>query len=111
MNFHSHLHRSDPHRALARAALVGLAAASITVIAGQAAQAATPPAFPNNIVVFPQRDFVTIEGYQGRVGQQATVVVTRNGVETSRAMGTVAAGDVALEINHPGGVLLARRDS
>jgi Fibronectin type III domain len=91
-------------RALAQAALVGLAAASITVIAGQAAQAADPPAAPNNIVVFPQRDFVTIEGYQGRVGQQATVTVTRNGVETSRAVGRVAAGDVALEINHPGGV-------
>ena len=84
--------------------MVGLAAASITVIAGQAAQAATPPNFPNNIVVFPQRDFVTIEGYANHVGENATVVVTRNGVETSRAVGRVAAGDVALEINHPGGV-------
>ena len=74
------------------------------MIAGPATQAATPPAAPNNIVVFPQRDFVTIEGYQGRVGQQATVTVTRGGVETSRAVGRVAAGDVALEINHPGGV-------
>jgi hypothetical protein len=95
---------SGPRRALAQTALVGLAVASITVIAGQAAQSADPPAAPNNIVVFPQRDFVTIEGYQGRVGQQATVTVTRKGVETSRAVGTVAAGDVALEINHPGGV-------
>ena len=91
-------------RALAKSAVVGLAAASITVIAGQAAPAAEPPAAPNNIVVFPQRDFVTIEGYQNRVGQQATVTVTRNGVETSRAVGNVSAGDVALEINHPGGV-------
>jgi hypothetical protein len=90
-------------RRLAQAALIGLAAASITVIAGQAAQAATPPAFPNNIIVFPQRDFVSVEGYQGRVGQLATVTVTRNGVETSRATGRVAAGDVAFEINHPGG--------
>ncbi len=91
-------------RALAKTALVGLAVAGITVIAGQAAQSADPPAAPNNIVVFPQRDFVTIEGYQGRVGQQATVTVIRKGVETSRAVGTVSAGDVALEINHPGGV-------
>jgi hypothetical protein len=96
--------QSRSRRALAQAALVGLAVASITVIAGQAAQSANPPAAPNNIVVFPQRDFVTVEGYQGRVGQQATVTVTRNGVETSRAVGRVAAGDVALEINHPGGV-------
>ncbi len=96
--------RERSRRALAQTALVGLAAASIAVIAGPATQAATPPAAPNNIVVFPQRDFVTIEGYQGRVGQQATVTVTRGGVETSRAVGRVAAGDVALEINHPGGV-------
>jgi hypothetical protein len=95
--------RKRSRRVLAQTALVGLAAAGITVVAGQAAQAATPPAFPNNIIVFPQRDFVSVEGYQGRVGQLATVTVTRNGVETSRATGSVAAGDVAFEINHPGG--------
>jgi hypothetical protein len=33
--------------------------------------AAAVPAFPNNIVVFPDRDFVTIEGYQDRIGQEA----------------------------------------
>ncbi|MGH3336202.1 MAG: fibronectin type III domain-containing protein, partial [Nocardioides sp.] len=104
MNLFTPPARKRSVRALTQTALVGLVAASIAVIAGQAVQAADPPAAPNNIVVFPQRDFVTIEGYQGRVGQQATVTVTRNGVETSRAVGRVAAGDVALEINHPGGV-------
>jgi len=93
--------RKRSRRALARTALVGVAAAGITVVAGQAVQAV--PVFPNNIVVFPQRDFVTIEGYQGRVGQVATVTVTRDGVQTGIATGTVAAGDVALEVNHPGG--------
>ena len=96
--------QNRPVRALASTALVGLVASGITMVAGQPAQAADPPNAPNNIVVFPQRDFVTVEGYQGRIGQQAIVVVTRNGVETSRAVGRVAAGDVALEINHPGGV-------
>ena len=30
------------------------------------------PAFPDNIVVFPDRDFVTVEGFQDHVGQTAT---------------------------------------
>ena len=101
MNFSRALARGRSRRTLARTAAVGLVLAGTAALAGQALAV---PAFPNNIVVFPQRDFVTIEGYQGRVGQQAVVTVTRSGVETSRAVGTIAAGDVALEINHPGGV-------
>ena len=93
-----------PGRALAHTALASLLAGSITVVAVQAAQAATPPVAPHNIVVFPQRDFVTLEGYEARAGQRAVVVVTRDGVETSRAAGTIGAGDPSLEINHPGGV-------
>ena len=104
MNLSTAPAQSRFRRALAQTTLVGLAAASIAMIAGQATQAAEPPAAPNNIVVFPQRDFVTIEGYQGRVGQQAVVTVTRGGVETSRAVGRIGAGDPAMEINHPGGV-------
>jgi hypothetical protein len=91
-------------RALAHGAVVGLLAGSITVVAGSAAQAASPPVAPNNIVVFPQRDFVTLEGYEARADQQVTVIVRRGGVETSRAVGTLGAGDPSLEINHPGGV-------
>ena len=90
-------------RALTHAALAGLMAGGITIVAGQAVQAV--PAPPHNIVVFPQRDFVVLEGYTNRlteVGKTATVVVTRGGVETSRATGTISAG--GLEINHPGGV-------
>jgi Fibronectin type III domain len=92
-------------RALTHAALAGLMAGGITMVAGQAVQAV--PAPPHNIVVFPQRDFVVLEGYTNRlteVGKTATVVVTRGGVETSRATGTISAGDPSLEINHPGGV-------
>jgi hypothetical protein len=104
MNTSSTPARKRSRRVLAQTALVGLAAAGITVLAGQAAQAATPPAFPHNIVVFPQRDFVSIEGYDQLAfeGKQATVTVTRSGVETSRAVGTISGG--GFEINHPGGV-------
>jgi hypothetical protein len=84
--------------------LAGLLAGGLTVATAQVAEAANPPVFPNNIVIFPQRDFVTLEGYEARAGQFATVVVTRGGVETSRAVGTVGAGDPSLEVNHPGGV-------
>ena len=65
---------------------------------------AAVPAFPDNIVVFPDRDFVTIEGYQDHLGETATVEVTRPGVGVvGSAQSVVAAGDVAFEINHPGG--------
>ncbi|MDR6416389.1 fibronectin type III domain-containing protein [Pseudarthrobacter sulfonivorans] len=57
------------------------------------------------MVVFPDRDFVTIEGYQDKIGETATVEVTRPGVGVvGSAQSVVAAGDVAFEINHPGGV-------
>ncbi len=65
---------------------------------------AAVPAAPDNLVVFPDRDFVTIEGYQDKVGQTATVEVTRGGGVVGSAQSVVAAGDVAFEINHPGGV-------
>lgn len=75
-----------------------------SLLAVPAAHAAVP-SFPDNLVVFPDRDFVTIEGYQDRIGQTATVEVRRSGVGVvGSAQGVVSAGDVAFEINHPGGV-------
>ncbi len=68
------------------------------------AQAATPPTAPNNIVIFPERDFLSLEGYQDKVGQKATITVLRKGEVSGKATGTIAAGDPALEVNHPGGV-------
>lgn len=66
---------------------------------------AAVPSFPDNLVVFPDRDFVTIEGYQEHVGETATVEVHRPGAGTvGSAQSVVSAGDVAFEINHPGGV-------
>ncbi|MCU1424374.1 MAG: Fibronectin type domain protein [Microbacteriaceae bacterium] len=90
-----------------RATSIGVSAAVLIapfIIAVPTAAAAVPT-FPDNIVVFPDRDFITIEGYQDRVGQTATVEVTRPGVGVvGSAKSVVSKGDVAFEINHPGGV-------
>src|SRR3954471_16304248 len=82
----------------------GLAVATATggILVAETASAAVPT-FPDNVVVFPDRDFVTIEGYQDHIGQEATVTVTRGTQVVGSAVGTVAEGDVAFEINHPGG--------
>lgn len=89
------------NRRIAATAVASLAAAGI---AGAAIVAeAAPPAFPNNVVVFPDRDFVTIEGYQDHIGDTALVEVTRGGEVIGSAKGVVEEGDVAFEINHPGG--------
>ena len=100
----------DKRRALARlrftkrttaAALGGVA--SLATIGAIVASAAVVPTFPDNVVVFPDRDFVTIEGYQDHVGETGTVTVTRGGQVIGSAQGKVEAGDVAFEVNHPGG--------
>ena len=66
------------------------------------ASAATPE-FPNNLVVFPDRDFLAVEGYQDRVGETALIEVTRGGEVVGSARATIAEGDPAIEVNHPGG--------
>lgn len=67
--------------------------------------AAAVPLFPDNIIVFPDRDFVSVEGYEDRAGQTATLEVTRPGAGIiGSAQATVSAGGVAFEVNHPGGV-------
>jgi Chitobiase/beta-hexosaminidase C-terminal domain len=88
-------------RRLLTGALVAATATSGLVMAQSAS--AAPPAAPNNIVVFPNRDFVTIEGFQNRVGQTATLEVLRGTTVVGSAQSVVAAGDVAFEVNHPGG--------
>jgi hypothetical protein len=89
-------------RAVALAALTA-AGTMLTATLGAGVAVAAPPVFPDNLVVFPDRDFVTIEGFQDRVGETATVEVRRAGQVVGSARGLVEAGDVAFEINHPGG--------
>jgi hypothetical protein len=95
----------DPRRRFSKrtagAAFAGGVASLATV--GAIVASAAVPTFPDNVVVFPDRDFVTIEGYQDHIGETATVSVTRGGTVMGSAVGTVAEGDVAFEINHPGG--------
>jgi hypothetical protein len=91
-----------------RFAAIGVTAAA-TVLATLALPASSAsaaiPTFPDNITVFPDRDFVSVSGYQGRVGQTATLEVTRPGVGmVGSANAVVQAGDIAFEVNHPGGV-------
>jgi hypothetical protein len=65
---------------------------------------AAVPTFPNNLLVFPNRDFITVEGYQDHAGEKATVELSRAGKVVGSAIGTISGGDVAFEINHPGGI-------
>jgi hypothetical protein len=89
-----------------RALVAGLVAAGLagSALAFPGVAAAVPPEFPDNIVVFPDRDFVTLEGFQDRVGQTGLVEVRRAGAVIGSAKGVVEAGDVAFEVNHPGGL-------
>jgi hypothetical protein len=86
----------------AAALLVGSVAALGT--AGAISATAAPPSFPDNVVVFPDRDFVSVEGYQTHKGETALLEVTRDGKVIGSAKSEVAEGDVAFEVNHPGGV-------
>ena len=88
-----------------RAVVAALVAAGLagSALALPGIAAAAVPTFPDNVVVFPDRDFVTIEGYQDHVGQTATVEVWRGTQIVGSVQGVVEAGDVAFEVNHPGG--------
>ncbi len=89
-----------------RAALVAALAVSLSgaAVLTAASASAAVPTFPDNLVVFPNRDFVTIEGYQDHIGETATIEVHRDGVGiVGSAKGVVEEGDVAFEVNHPGG--------
>ncbi len=84
-------------------AALGLALTPMLMLAAPAAAAV--PAFPNNVVVFPNRDFVSLEGYSEHAGETALLEVTRPGVGVVGSATAVVSGtDVAFEVNHPGGV-------
>ena len=64
------------HSKRAEAALIVVGGLARLATIGAFAASAAVPAFPDNIVVFPDRDFVTVEGYQDHIGETATVEVT-----------------------------------
>ncbi|MGG5259478.1 fibronectin type III domain-containing protein [Phycicoccus avicenniae] len=92
--------RRTPRRLLSLTGAFGLVVAGIAV--AQPASAAVP-AFPDNVVVFPDRDFVSVEGYERYAGERAVVRVVRDGTVMGSAEAVVSGTDVAFEINHPGG--------
>src|SRR3954453_551222 len=79
----------------------GIAAMGAT---GAIVASAATPSFPDNLVVFPDRDFLAVEGYQDHIGETALIEVSREGQVVGSAYAPIAEGDPAVEINHPGGV-------
>ena len=89
---------------MAAALLVGLPAVLVGGASGAGALTSNLPVFPNNLNVFPNRDFVSIDGYSEHGGDAAKIEVTRPGVGVvGSAIGIVSGGDLAFEVNHPGG--------
>src|SRR3954467_8889319 len=71
---------------------------------GAIVASAAVPKFPDNLVVFPDRDFISVEGFQDHAGETATVEIKRGSQLMGSAKAVVSGEDVAFEINHPGGV-------
>lgn len=102
-----------PSGARRRRVAAGLTAAAVAATAGvllPATASAAVPVFPDNITIFPNRDFVSIDGFAGNAGKPITVEVVRGGTVIGSATGNEAdkaaidAGNPAIEINHPGGI-------
>ena len=92
------------HARRTAAAAAGLGALFASSLVAVAPATADVPTFPNNIVVFPDRDFVSVEGFEDHAGETATLDVTRNGTVMGSAKAVVSDSGVAFEVNHPGGV-------
>ncbi|MBI4939731.1 MAG: fibronectin type III domain-containing protein, partial [Actinobacteria bacterium] len=86
------------------AVVLAVSAGAVGTLTLASSASAAVPAFPNNIVVFPDRDFVSVEGYEEDAGKTMTVTVTRNNEVIGKGEGEIAPGGVAIEVNHPGGV-------
>ena len=98
--------RRQGRRWLSKRTAAAVLVAGVAVPAGIGAigASAAVPTFPNNLVVFPDRDFLAVEGYQDHIGETALIEVTRGDRVIGSAKSVVAEGDVAFEVNHPGGV-------
>jgi hypothetical protein len=82
------------------AALGGAVLTLAAVPSGASAAIVEPPPTPHLFTVFPDRDFVSVEGFDP--GESLSVRVLRNGVQIGSATGE--AGDEGIfEVNHPGG--------
>ena len=86
---------------LAASMAVGVTATTLTTVSPASAAV---PAFPDNLVVFPDRDFVSVEGFADHAGETATLQVKRGTTVVGSAQAVVSGTDLAFEVNHPGGV-------
>jgi hypothetical protein len=80
--------------------LAGAVVALAVTPAGASAALVEPPPLPHLFTVFPDRDFVSVEGYHP--GENLAVRVLRDGVQIGAATGA-AGPDGIFEVNHPGG--------
>jgi hypothetical protein len=83
------------------AAAMGVIAAASALPAAASAAFIEPPQLPHVPTVFPDRDFVSAEGYAKNKDMRITVL--RNGVQIGQATGTTDDAGL-IEVNHPGGV-------
>jgi len=87
-------------------ALVASVLLTGTVVVGVNADHASAvgvPTFPDNLVIFPDRDFLSVEGFDAHIGENALVQVIRGGQVVGAAEVTLGPGGVPFEVNHPGG--------
>jgi hypothetical protein len=96
--------RPDRRRVARLAAALAGASLAATATVGVIVATAAVPAFPDNLVVFPDRDFISVEGFADHAGETATVEIKRGGTVMGSAKAVVSGTDVAFEVNHPGGV-------
>src|SRR4051794_4668200 len=85
-----------------RAALTTAAGVALAAVLAAPAGAANPPALPHSIISFPERDFVSAEGYEQGVPVLVEVLRHGNIIGTSTEV-TPADADGLVEVNHPGG--------
>src|SRR4051812_34873203 len=84
-----------------RAALTTAPGVAPAAVLAAPAGAANPPTLPHSIISFPERDFVSAEGYEA--GVPVVVEVLRNGSIIGTSTEVTPGADGLVEVNHPGG--------
>jgi hypothetical protein len=93
--------RTSPRRPRATTTMLCTALVGVAALPAAASAAfVEPQPLPHISTVFPDRDFVSVEGYDP--GEALTIRVLRNGVQIGTASGA-AGPDGIFEVNHPGG--------
>ena len=72
---------------LAASMAVGVTATTLTMVSPASAAV---PSFPDNLVVFPDRDFVSVEGFADHAGETATLQVKRGTTVVGSAQAVVS---------------------